>query len=478
MATRSRGRWQKRASESLSLPTEEAEDRDNPNQTDNDFRLADVLTHGEGACHGDSGDEGFWDEGTQLAQQPRGRGRGKQQKPRQRHQVQQWQQQQPRMTGPVTILQRGLRSDNMQSFGEALQPTQNARLQQHTFPGGYSGSASAQEAKPILPARSCNVAVDVPVELDAAAEDEREVLEAIYGSEFEVVGPTEWRLQLPGPPGSSEAALRLLLPAGYPRSSEPPVPVFDCEGAPQGIRDVAAEVICELLEQWDPSTDGDGCGHKWVERLREALEPAWAAEVVHREELDAAAAEALAMSEAMAAEEESAVASTRAFTYLPAHPEYGQRRRIFDDSSYNSANAVEIRRGEPFTDRKSTFQAFAAKVCCQGQVSWVLRSLLEDRKVAAATHNIFAYRFRDKDRGVQVADNDDDGEDGAGSKLAELLNLAGCDEVFVMVSRWYGGIQLGPDRFKHICRAASTLLDEAGWSSRGRAAAGGTKKGK
>ncbi|CAE8650836.1 unnamed protein product, partial [Polarella glacialis] len=142
--------------------------------------------------------------------------------------------------------------------------------------------------------------------------------------------------------------------------------------------------------------------------------------------------------------------------------------------------AVEIRRGEPVTDRKSKFQAFAAKVAHKGQVDWVLRSLLEDRKIAAATHNIFAYRYQDAVRNVQVADNDDDGEDGAGSKLAELLSLAGCEDVLVMVSRWYGGIQLGPDRFKHIRHVAAAVLDEAGWTTRGRSSGGGSgaKKGR
>ena len=35
-----------------------------------------------------------------------------------------------------------------------------------------------------------------------------------------------------------------------------------------------------------------------------------------------------------------------------------------------------------------------------------------------------------------------------------------------MVSRWYGGIHLGSDRFKHISRAAAAVLEEHGWSGR------------
>lgn len=315
--------------------------------------------------------------------------------------------------------------------------------------------------------------VDHDVELDPGAEDERSVLEAIYGNEFEILGPNEWRIVLPGAAGAPSAAVRFLLPAGYPRSGEPPVPLFDCEGASQGLRHAATEAVAELVENWQPPEEGEGCIYQWVERLRECLEPALAAEVLQRDELDAAFAQSLAVAEEAAAAQ---AATSKSFTFLPANPQYGQRRRVFDAASFDDANAVEILRGESFVDRKSTFQGFAAKVSNQGQVNWVLRTLLEDRKIAVATHNMFAYRFRDDDRKIQVADNEDDGEDGAGSKLAELLNLAGCEDVFVMVSRWYGGIHLGPDRFKHIARAASVLLDEAGWSSRGRGASSTDRK--
>jgi len=56
-------------------------------------------------------------------------------------------------------------------------------------------------------------------------------------------------------------------------------------------------------------------------------------------------------------------------------------------------------------------------------------------------------------------DNDDDGEDAAGSRLAHLLAMRGDDGVLVLVSRWYGGIKLGPKRFAHITNAARAVLD-------------------
>lgn len=36
------------------------------------------------------------------------------------------------------------------------------------------------------------------------------------------------------------------------------------------------------------------------------------------------------------------------------------------------------------------------------------------------------------------------------------------DDVLVVVTRWFGGVHLGPDRFKHINHAARNALEAAG----------------
>lgn len=60
----------------------------------------------------------------------------------------------------------------------------------------------------------------------------------------------------------------------------------------------------------------------------------------------------------------------------------------------------------------------------------------------------------------------DDGEGGAGAKLLNLLDLMKAKNVVVIVTRWYGGIHLGPDRFRHICNVAREILVENGYSNR------------
>lgn len=80
-------------------------------------------------------------------------------------------------------------------------------------------------------------------------------------------------------------------------------------------------------------------------------------------------------------------------------------------------------------------------------------------------------------------DNDDDGETAAGGRLAHLLqilvrNMFNCylvltilifrflqevNNILVIVTRYFGGIHLGPDRFKHINQAARNALELGGF---------------
>jgi putative IMPACT (imprinted ancient) family translation regulator len=103
-------------------------------------------------------------------------------------------------------------------------------------------------------------------------------------------------------------------------------------------------------------------------------------------------------------------------------------------------------------------------VCSKEEVELFRATLTADRKIAKATHNMVAYRIVDA-RGIEMYDNDEDGEAGAGHRLSELLRLMNATNVVVMVSRWYGGIQLGPDRFRHIQNSARTLLELAGYGA-------------
>lgn len=46
-----------------------------------------------------------------------------------------------------------------------------------------------------------------------------------------------------------------------------------------------------------------------------------------------------------------------------------------------------------------------------------------------------------------MQDNDDDGEAAAGGRIAHLMQVMEVVNVLVVVSRWHGGVKLGPDRW-------------------------------
>ncbi|GAK65339.1 UPF0029-domain-containing protein [Moesziomyces antarcticus] len=121
-----------------------------------------------------------------------------------------------------------------------------------------------------------------------------------------------------------------------------------------------------------------------------------------------------------------------------------------------------IFRTESIIERKSEFIGHAASITSPDQVASVLSRIVSDKRVARATHPIInAWVCRGAD-GVVHRDCDDDGETAAGGRLAHLLSILELENVLVVVTRWYGGVHLGPDRFKLINRAARDALDLAG----------------
>lgn len=68
-----------------------------------------------------------------------------------------------------------------------------------------------------------------------------------------------------------------------------------------------------------------------------------------------------------------------------------------------------------------------------------------------------------------MQDFHDDGEGGAGIKIMHLLQDSNVRNVLVIVSRWYGGILLGPARFMYITDAARGVLEQGGYLQQPRA---------
>ncbi|OJD13352.1 hypothetical protein AJ78_06187 [Emergomyces pasteurianus Ep9510] len=129
---------------------------------------------------------------------------------------------------------------------------------------------------------------------------------------------------------------------------------------------------------------------------------------------------------------------------------------------------------DPVTEKKSVFIARVARVQSKEIAKKYLDYLLgTEKKVAAATHNITAWRIKQKagpgpctlsGEETIFQDFDDDGETAAGGRLLHLMQLMDVWDVVVVVTRWYGGVKLGPDRFRIINTAARDALLKAGFT--------------
>lgn len=114
------------------------------------------------------------------------------------------------------------------------------------------------------------------------------------------------------------------------------------------------------------------------------------------------------------------------------------------------------------TELKSVFVARCAEVSSPEQASRYVQHLVDsDKKVRSGTHNITAWRIRGEN-GVSFQDCDDDGESAAGGRVLHLMQLMDLWDVMVVVTRWYGGHQLGPKRFSIINAVARDAFVKAG----------------
>lgn len=138
---------------------------------------------------------------------------------------------------------------------------------------------------------------------------------------------------------------------------------------------------------------------------------------------------------------------------------------------------------EPMTVSKSTFIARACRVTSLDEAQDSISHLLStNKKVATATHNIQAWRIQstNKETGTvtTIQDSDDDGETAAGGRLLHLMQLMDVWNVVVVVTRWYGGVKLGPDRFRLINMVARESLTKGGFAKEESSQAKGKGKGK
>ncbi|KAM7197377.1 hypothetical protein V8F33_005598 [Rhypophila sp. PSN 637] len=123
----------------------------------------------------------------------------------------------------------------------------------------------------------------------------------------------------------------------------------------------------------------------------------------------------------------------------------------------------------PITLKSSTFVARATSISSPSERRFLLQSLLASQpNLKSATHNAWAYRLRPPEGSQASAwgslmvreESFDDGETGAGDLLLKIMRELGTVDTLVVMSRWYGGIMLGPDRWRLMRNVVTDALGQ------------------
>ncbi len=105
-------------------------------------------------------------------------------------------------------------------------------------------------------------------------------------------------------------------------------------------------------------------------------------------------------------------------------------------------------------DRGSRYAVSGGVVQGRAGIEDFLAELKRAKKFAKATHNTWACVLSD---GGAV--KNDDGEAGAAAVILKMLERAELRDHIVVVTRWYGGVHLGGDRFAHVVTAVRSYLE-------------------
>lgn len=134
-----------------------------------------------------------------------------------------------------------------------------------------------------------------------------------------------------------------------------------------------------------------------------------------------------------------------------------------NEKSFNEKVPLYFSQSDPIVDRGSTFIGFACEVHSDAEVEERLQELRSVRRIARSTHSMCAWRIKNPD-GTIIKDSDDDGETAAGSRMLHLMTLMDVWNCLVVDVRWFGGIHLGPDRFKHINSTSREAMIRGGFA--------------
>lgn len=130
---------------------------------------------------------------------------------------------------------------------------------------------------------------------------------------------------------------------------------------------------------------------------------------------------------------------------------------------------------QKLVSKGSVFVAHAASISSPAARAKLITSLMVEKPhLETATHNAWAIRTSFGNSPLKQEASFDDGESGCGSFMLQQLRDLDISNTLVVLTRWYGGVMLGPDRWRIMreCvdgalssqRRTSSLSGEALWA--------------
>jgi putative IMPACT (imprinted ancient) family translation regulator len=105
------------------------------------------------------------------------------------------------------------------------------------------------------------------------------------------------------------------------------------------------------------------------------------------------------------------------------------------------------------TDRGSKYAVSGGPATSKDEALALVKELKRSKKFAKATHNSWAVLTE------SGPIKNDDGEAGAGMVIVRMLERANVAGHVIIVTRWFGGTQLGGDRFRRVQDSVAVYLD-------------------
>ena len=106
-------------------------------------------------------------------------------------------------------------------------------------------------------------------------------------------------------------------------------------------------------------------------------------------------------------------------------------------------------------DRGSKYSVCGAPASSKQDALNVVKFLKNKNKYAKATHNTWAVLLSESG-----PIKNDDGEAGAGIIIVKMLEREQLFDHVIIVTRWFGGVKLGGDRFRRVKDCVNFYLEK------------------